>query len=293
MKYLIIGNKGQLGSQFQEMLESSGSAVFGFDLDSLDVTHFDEVKKYIKDNQPNIVINCSAYNFVDKAESEPELAYKVNAESVGNLADICNHLGALFVHFSTDYVFDGKSKMPYKEDDITNPLNIYGKSKLAGENYIKEISENYLIFRVSWLYGRGKQNFIAKFLDWAKNSRLLQIAENEVSVPTYTGTVAWIVQKAIKSELRGLYHIVNDGSCSRFELAQFIAEIMNVKAELEPVDKDIFNLPAKRPNFSVLDNTKIKNELGIAIPDWKMDLRYFLFNMKFQEKSDINASQDY
>ncbi len=285
MKYLVIGNKGQLGRQFQQILESQGVEVLGFDLDKLDITDFSEVNKYVNQIKPKIVINCSAYNFVDKAESEAELAHKVNSEAVGNLAVLCKQIGALFVHFSTDYVFDGSSKISYKEDDSAQPINVYGKSKLAGEKYIKEVTENYLIFRLSWLYGTGKQNFISKLLDWAKNKRLLKIAKDEISVPTYTGTVVWLVQKAMKSELRGLYHLVNDGFCSRFDWAKFIIDEMAMDNIIEPVDKEIFKLPAKRPDFSVLDNTKIKKDLGISIPDWKMDLRYFLFNLRHQSYS--------
>jgi len=166
------------------------------------------------------------------------------------------------VHYSTDYVFDGTKLRPYTEEDIPHPLNNYGKSKLLGEELIKQtIQDNFLIFRVSWVYGKGKQNFIYKLLQWAREKEVLQVAFNEVSVPTYTGFIVKKTLKALEKALRGLYHLVPRGYASRYEWAKLTLKLLGINKVLIPAQKEIFNLPVRRPDFSAMDCVKIEKKL--------------------------------
>lgn len=160
--------------------------------------------------------------------------------------------------------------------DEPNPLNEYGKSKYLGEKIVEETLDNYLTFRLSWLFGKGKENLIEKVLTWSKENKNLKISSNEISTPTYTKTVVDITLRALNSDLRGIYHLVSSGCISRYELAKFILNQKNIKKEVIPVDKEIFKLPAKRPEFSALDNRKLSRDLGIKIPHWKEEVSRYL-----------------
>ena len=216
-----------------------------------------------------LTFNCAAYNSVDKAEEDYVSAVRVNSVGVRNLAFACNKHKAFLVHYSTDYVFDGeKEDGLYTEDDKPNPLNEYGKSKLMGEEFLKEETDRFLIFRTSWVYGEGKQNFIYKLMQWAENQEFLKVAYDEVSVPTSTRTLVDVTLRAIDQGLTGLYHLVNSGYASRYEWAKKILELKGIKKFIYPVSKDVFNLPAKRPKFSAMSNEKISKLLGIEIGEW-------------------------
>ncbi|MBI5326242.1 MAG: dTDP-4-dehydrorhamnose reductase [Ignavibacteriae bacterium] len=277
MKYLIIGHKGQLGKEFVKRLSLLNYDFTGVDIDELDITKRDDVIKLIKNLKPDFTINCAAYNLVDDAEKNPGKAFAVNADAVHNLALASAESNSFLIHFGSDYVFDGtKSDGLYTEKDLPNPINKYGESKLKGEQLISEVTDNYLIFRLSWVFGEGTQNFIHKFINWSKNSNELKIAYDEISVPTYTKDIVDVTMKSIEKGITGLYHLTNTGSTSRFDWAKHIAEILILKANLIPVSKDIFNLPAKRPDFSAMDNLKISNELGITIPKWEESVENYL-----------------
>lgn len=217
MKILITGAKGQLAREFIRQFTQKGTEFVDFSREELDVSDFKAVFKIIKEIKPTIVINCAAYNNVDGAEKEKERAFLVNAIGPYNLSVVCSDIKALLIHFSTDYVFDGTKEGLYTEEDEPNPLNEYGKSKLWGERFIQENMENYLIFRTSWVYGEGTQNFLYKLNQWAKNQEYLRIACDEFSVPTSTRTIVEVTLKAIEQGLTGLYHLVNSGYASRFE----------------------------------------------------------------------------
>jgi dTDP-4-dehydrorhamnose reductase len=272
-KILIIGNKGQLGSEFCRILQSESVDFIGYDLPEFDVSDFDNVAQVIGNYQPDVVVNCSAYNFVDLAELEPEKSQRVNATGALNLARACHRTKSFLVHFSTDYVFDGTKNQPYTENDSPNPLNQYGHSKLLGEKMIATETENYLILRTSWLYGKGKQNFIYKFLQWSNEKATIKIATDEISVPTSVQTVASVTLHALRKGLCGLYHLTNSGFASRFEWANLLKEVLNLRVEINPAKMEDFNLPAKRPKFSAMANSKIANELGISIPEWNFELK--------------------
>ncbi len=274
MKYLVLGASGQLGKAFCELLAEKQKDFLPLSRTLLDITQFAQVKEALERLKPNVIINCSAYNFVDLAEEEPELAHLVNEHAVSHLATLCASHKIKFVHFSTDYVFCGKAKIPYQEDSQALPVNTYGLSKLLGEESIMKNSGNYLIFRSSWIYGNGTQNFIYKLLQWTKQKDTISVAFDEVSIPNWTRTLAAITLQAIDDDLRGLFHMTCGGFCSRYELACKIIDHMKLNKKIIPVEKKTFDLKAKRGDFLALAN----NTLGrmYTIPHWTEDLERFL-----------------
>ncbi|WP_297889885.1 dTDP-4-dehydrorhamnose reductase [Sulfurihydrogenibium sp.] len=273
MRILIFGKNGQLGSKFTEYLEKNNINFLSISRNECNITDFSKVRNVVKDFNPDIVINCTAYNLVDKAEEDYLQAFDVNTFAVKNLAFVCNEFNKFLIHYSTDYVFDGTKQHFYTEDDLPNPLNIYAKSKLSGEILIKEILKNYLIFRVSWVYGKGKQNFLYKLQQWASANDTLKIAVDEFSVPTSTRTIVDMTMKAIKQGLTGLYHLTNSGYASRYEWAKEYFKIKGIKKLIYPAYQSDFNLPAKRPKWSVMSNEKISKDLGVDIPLWYEELK--------------------
>ncbi len=278
LKFLVLGANGQLGREFVKQL-----TIRGFDFTALtkkecDISSLSQVIVVFEQVKPSVVLNCAAYNLVDKAEEDYLRAYAVNAVGARNLAYASKRYGAVLVHFSTDYVFDGEKRDGlYTEEDTPNPLNEYGKSKLAGEVYIQEETDRYLIFRVSWLYGEGKQNFIYKLLSWAKNNRVLKVACDEFSVPTSTRTVVEVSLEAVEMGLTGLYHLVNTGYASRFEWAKEVFKVLNRKdVFVYPCSRSEFLLPARRPRFSAMSASKIFSLIGKVSSDWKKELVDFL-----------------
>jgi len=267
-KVLITGASGQLGKEFVKVLSSKGIDFVALGRKDLDIANFEKVYKILKEINPSIVINCSAYNQVDLAETEILQAFSTNAIGPYSLAITCREINAKLIHYSTDYVFDGIKKGLYTEEDFPNPLNQYARSKLLGEELVKQVLEDYLILRVSWVYGEGRQNFIYKLLQWAKERDVLQIAFNEVSVPTYTGFIVEKTLKALKKGLAGLYHLVPRGYASRYEWAKLALRLFRIEKILIPVGKEIFNLPAKRPDFSAMSCEKIEKELGEEFEEW-------------------------
>jgi len=277
MKYLIIGNKGQLGSHFDRFFKSNNLKYTGLDLPELDITGQNEVFRKLNEINPEIVINCSAYNFVENAEQNPDPAFKVNSEGVSNIVKACIKNNCFLVHYGTNHVFDGKKETPYLETDSVNPINQYGKSKLAGEEIIrKELPNNHLIVRTSWLYGEGTQNFIYKFLKRNDEGRELVGVVDEIASPTSTKLLVDITIKALEKKLKGLYHVSNSGSASRWDWANEILNIIGKPKEIEKVNVKYFNLLAKLPINATLDCAKISKDLGVSIPNWKEELRRFM-----------------
>lgn len=268
IKILITGANAQLAQEFKERC-SGAYSLYSLTRQELDITNFQRVYEVIKDVKPKIVINCAAYNLVDKAESDRIEAYRVNTIGVANLAMACAEVRALLVHYSTDYVFDGEKEDFYTEEDAPNPLNEYGKSKLLGEIAVQQTMENYLIFRTSWVYGRGKQNFLHKLMQWVQSREYLKIACDEFSVPTFTKSIAEVTLKAIDKGLVGLYHFVNSGYASRYEWAKEYFRLKGIKKLIYPAYRLDFNLPAKRPKWSVMSNNSISSILNIDIPHWQ------------------------
>ena len=276
MKFLLIGSLGQLGNEFKHYFQKNNIEFYETDLPTLDVFNLDDVLEIFSNFKPEIVINCSAYNFVDRAEEDRWNPIKVNTIGVKNLAYACEKYDSFLVHFSTDYVFDGEKPIQYTEEDEPNPINFYGLSKYLGEQAISDILDSYLIFRVSWLYGYGTQNFIVKFLHWVEDTDIVRIAIDEVSVPTSTFTVVDAVMKSLDEGLCGLYHLTNSGFASRYEWALEIKKNLGLRINIVPVNSEEFHLPARRPKFSAMSNQKISSDLNIEIPSWREELERFL-----------------
>jgi len=283
MKYLIIGKYGQLAKEFQRLLSSKGEEYIALSHEEADVRDYVKLNSVFEAYKPEVVINCSAYNQVDKAESDYEEAMKVNALGPYNLALLCKEYGSFLVHYSTDYVFDGsKSEGLYTEADEPNPLNKYGLSKLLGERFAMQTVHNMLLLRVSWVFGEGTQNFIYKVLNWSKEREVLQVSVDEVSVPTWARRIALVSHEAIHKGLSGLYHLVSSGYASRYEWAKQVLKLCHKENLVVPVPADTFNLPAKRPKFSAMSNERISAELGIMLPDWESDLEEYLTEANYE-----------
>lgn len=275
MRALIIGSKGQLGTAFAEYFQRNGWDYEGVDMDRLDITDLDAVLNALIPYRPGLIVNCAAYNLVDKAETDQDKAYAVNAFGPRNIAMALKQLDSFFVHYSTDYVFDGAKRAPYDEKDAPNPLNVYGQSKLKGEQFARETPAS-LVLRLSWVYGKGNQNFMHKLKGWAANPGPLKISDDEISVPTYTGDIVEATMAALKQGLTGTWHLTNSGQASRYDWAKLALKEMGIDKEVLPAKMADFALPAKRPGYSAMSNAAISRELSINIPDWQHSVRAFL-----------------
>ncbi len=268
-KYLILGANGQLGKQFAKDLVLRNETVIAPDEKDCDITSVDILSRFIDSVKPSVIINCAAYNAVDLAEQQSDIAYLINSTSVKNIATLCSEKKFFFVHYSSDYVFDGSKGNLYNENDAPNPLNIYGKSKRAGEAAVLLSGEKYLLFRTSWVFGNGAQNFIHKMLQWSQKNPVLKLTADEVSVPTSTIDLVDITLRSIDKGLTGLYHLTNSDYASRYEWGRYIAKKLSLKSTIIPVPMSVFSSPAKRPLFSAMTNQKLQKDLGYSIPDWR------------------------
>jgi dTDP-4-dehydrorhamnose reductase len=275
MRVFITGSKGQLGAEFTRHFTAMGWDYAAADVDTLDLTDGNAVMNAMMNYRPALIINCAAYNLVDKAETDREQAFAVNAEGPRFLTMAARKLEATLVHFGSDYVFDGVKAAPYTEADAPNPLNNYGLSKLKGEEYVLPVPGS-LVLRLSWVYGRGNQNFIHKLKGWAANPGPLRISSDEISVPTYTGDIVSATMAALGRGLAGTWHLTNTGQCSRYDWANLIAKECGLKKEILPASMAEFNLPARRPGFSAMSNSALSRELGIEIPAWEASVRTFI-----------------
>ena len=277
MKYLISVRNGQLARAFIKTFERKSIDFLAPDESNLDITKEAVVAEAVASYNPDVIINCAAYNLVDQAEQDHEGAFAVNALGPKYLALAASRQKAVLVHFGSDYVFDGKKESGlYTEEDQVSPLSQYGKSKLSGEEEIRECCGEFLIFRLSWVYGEGKQNFIYKLTDWAETQEYLKVAADEFSVPTYANIVVDMTLRSLEAGVRGLWHLTNSGFCSRYEWATVIAKSLGLKKFIRPVSMDLFHLPARRPKFSAMTNIRLSGELNVSIPAWEESVESFL-----------------
>jgi len=277
MNYLITGKNGQLARAFIKRFDERSFTYNAPDESKLDITDPKAVDDIVSAIKPGIIINCAAYNLVDKAEQEKDIVFAVNAKGPGNLARAAARHNAQLVHFGSDYVFDGlKEEGLYTEKDATHPLNEYGKSKLAGEEQVLETLDRSLVLRLSWVFGDGKQNFIYKLREWAQNNAYLKIACDEFSVPTWTETIVDVTLKALNQGVTGRYHLTNSGYCSRYEWAKHILQCSGSTKFIRPVTMDTFKLPAHRPKFSAMNNGALAAMLSTAIPPWEESVREYV-----------------
>ncbi|WP_206516896.1 dTDP-4-dehydrorhamnose reductase [Caldicellulosiruptor changbaiensis] len=267
VKVLITGAAGQLGQAFQRFFTKRGIDYIAADHSMLDITNLSQLREFVKGKDVTHIINCAAYNAVDKAEEDWKTAYLVNGLGVRNLAIISLENKIELVHYSTDYVFDGKKSTPYTIFDTPSPLNKYGESKLLGERFIT-LTEYYYLIRVSWVFGIGNTNFLKRVFDWSKERHILKIADDEISAPTYTDDLVYATYLLLKERAFGLYHITNTPA-SRFEWVEYVLRKVGWKGKIERAKKDDFKLPAKRPGYSVLDNFGLKETVNFEMPTWQ------------------------
>lgn len=261
MRIALLGSNGQLGSDLRRSLGHHETTFLT--RTDFDVVDHAGVKRRLLELQPEVIVNTTAYHRVDDCESQPALAYAVNALAVVNLMRIANELDALLIHFSTDYVFDGKSSQPYDETAPAMPLSIYGNSKLAGEYIVRSMAAHHIVIRTCGLYGaagsRGKGgNFVETMLSKAFAGDKIRVVADQVLTPTYTVDLADQTAVLLDSGRTGLFHITNEGSCSWFEFAAAIFALAGVKADLSATTSDLYNAPAHRPKYSVLENARLK-----------------------------------
>lgn len=277
MKVLITGANGQLGIELSKQLEvlSELYEVVKTNRNTLDISNLELVKEKIFLEKPDVVINCAAHTAVDLCEEDIDNAYKVNAIGPRNLAITCEKVGAKFVQVSTDYVFDGKGEIPYKEDDITCPNSIYGKSKLMGEQFTKEFCSKYFIVRTAWLYGNGN-NFVKTMLKLSENNKELNVVNDQYGSPTSTVDLAKSIIELINTEYYGIYHGTCEGQCSWYDFAKKIFEINNIDIKVNPVTSEDFKRPAPRPQYSVLDNFMFKLVGLNSFRNWEDALKEYL-----------------
>jgi dTDP-4-dehydrorhamnose reductase len=281
-KILVTGANGQLGNEIRRLCRNFPGLEFIFtDVDMLDITNPDAVSVFMEASKPAIVVNCAAYTNVDGAEVNVKNVRKINSLAPQVLAAACAMQDAFLIHISTDYVFDGEATEPYTEDDETNPISVYGNSKLEGEEKIKTVFDNYLIIRTSWMYSEFGHNFVRSILALAKERDTLEIVNDQIGSPTYARDLANciidIIIKSIlnpKAYLPGIYHYANQGVCSWYEFASEILNIAGIKScKLIPVSTEQYPAVAKRPKYSVLDTSKVRESFGIGIPNWRDSLR--------------------
>jgi dTDP-4-dehydrorhamnose reductase len=281
MKILILGYKGMLGNDLVLRLIGSHD-VIGRDIEDFDIASADACEHIISDAEPDVVINAAAYTDVDGCESNRELCFSVNAEGVKNIAVICKDRGIKVVHFSTDYVFNGKKGTPYLEDDLCDPINVYGLSKLAGERYLQQYSENYLLIRSSWLYGRNGKNFVRTIVEKARTEKTLKVVDDQVGSPTFTWDLARAVQLLVEGQYNGIFHITNRGHCSWYEFAQKIVKFSSANdVAVHPIKSDALARPANRPSYSVLGCRKFIESTGKTMRYWQVALGDFISKMGY------------
>lgn len=280
MKILLTGSNGQLGHDFKKIFNKKNIEYIATDYKELDITNDEDLNKFFQENEGiTHVINCAAYNDVDKAETDKKV-WLINAEAPKKLAEFSKKVGAIFVTYTTDFVFDGEKNSPYMEDDKTNGLSEYGKSKAQGEKDVLEAYDKSFVIRTSWVFGIANNNFNKQVINWSKSRNELNIVDDQVSVPTYSMDLAEFSWKLIQTEKFGLYHITNDGIASKYDQAKYVLEKIGWKGTLGRAKTADFNLPAKRPAYSKLDSSKVEKLLGEKIPTWQSGIDRFLEEMK-------------
>ena len=276
MKILITGANGMLAKSVKERLKK-GNELICTDVSELDITNKDQVLEFVQDLKPEYIINCAAYTAVDKAEEVYDLADKINGDGPANLALASKLVDATLVHISTDYVFNGDLDVSksYVEDDAVGPVTVYGKTKLHGEQGVKDNTDKYYIFRTAWLYGDGN-NFVRTMLNLAKNHDEVSVVSDQHGSPTYAEDLADIIGQAIEKKIPyGLYHATNQGFTTWYEFTKKIYELSDITIKVKPVTSEEFVRPAKRPKNSQLDKTKLLSQ-GITIPSWEDGLQRYL-----------------
>lgn len=285
MKILLFGKTGQLGYELNRLLLPPWQ-VYAFSSNELDVKKTSQLKNKIEEIKPNIIINACAYTAVDQAEAEPEIAMQVNAHAPAVMAECAKKINAVFIHYSTDYVFDGTKKFSYTEKDLTSPLNMYGKSKMDGEQAIGQVGGVHLILRTSWVYSMRAENFVTKILSWARENKTMKIVTDQIGSPTWARALAEVTNQLIQKSMpnpfeffldkNGIYHLGGVGAVSRFDFAKEILRLLpdeTLISTIQPALTSDFPTPAMRPLYTPLNCTKFENTFNISLPNWKESLK--------------------
>ena len=276
MNILVTGANGQLGNEMQRVAKTSSNHYIFTDVAQLDITDREAVLRAVKDNSIQVIVNCAAYTNVDKAEDDSETADLINNKAVENLAIAARENDATLIHISTDYVFKGDRCTPCREDWETDPLGVYGITKLAGEKSIERTGCRHIIIRTAWLYSPFGKNFVKTMQKLTAEKDSLKVVFDQVGTPTYAGDLADAIARIIETGQlgkQGIYHFSNEGVCSWYDFAKEICELSGNTCNIQPCHSDEFPSKVKRPHFSVLDKTKIKDTFGIEVPYWKDSLK--------------------
>ncbi|MDD3401731.1 MAG: dTDP-4-dehydrorhamnose reductase [Hespellia sp.] len=279
LKVWINGAGGQLGQALNDVIDHMEFEIFNSDVNELDITNVDDVLSFGKINRPDIIINCAGFTDVDACEKDPKTAYRVNALGARNLSIVAGQIGAKMVQLSTDDVFDGKSDSPYKEFDFATPCSVYGKSKLAGENYVKEFTSKHFIIRSNWVYGK-RANFVRDFIKLSQTQKLISIASDQYGSPTSANELAKFILYIIETNEYGTYHATCTGSCSRYAFAKEIARLTNNDVHIEAAPSAEAHLTSIRPAYAVLDNFILSIDDVYTFPDWKDALATYVKEME-------------
>jgi dTDP-4-dehydrorhamnose reductase len=276
MRILILGHRGMLGSELFDRLSPLHDVV-GKDLDEFDIASAGDCRRVITDVEPDVVINAAAYTDVDGSEKDRELCFAVNAEGVRNVALTCRPGGIKIVHFSTDYVFDGMKEASYREEDLCCPLNVYGEAKLAGEQYLQQYSEHYLLIRTAWLYGRQGKNFVKTIMGKAREIGRLEVVNDQKGSPTYAKDLAAAVERLLTGRHTGIFHVTNRGACSWYEFTLKILAYAGIDdVSVIPASSRRLTRAAQRPRNSVLDCTRFVEATGKTMRFWQLALQEFM-----------------
>ena len=290
MNILVTGSQGQLGSELQELsTRSDNQRFFFYDLPDLDITSPDRVASLCGEHDIEVIINCAAYTAVDKAESDVDAAFRVNRDGAAVLAACARERNALLVHISTDYVFDGKSNIPYRETDPATPLGVYGVSKWEGEERIRNIAPSHLIIRTSWLYSIYGSNFVKTMLRLGSERSTLNVVADQIGTPTWAADLACALVSMLEQYDRdclyaGTYHYSNEGVCSWYDFARAIMELAELPCKVMAIESAQYPQIAPRPHYSVLNKTAIKQDWKLEIPHWRVSLAAMLQKLQHGAK---------
>lgn len=270
-KVLITGANGQLGHEMRRALSGIECHSIFTDIDQLDITDLEAVRRMAVGEGVDVIVNCAAYTNVDRAEDDRATADLINNKAVGNLALAANESGATLIHVSTDYVFDGCGYVPYREDDATAPTGVYGETKLAGELAVTTSGCRHIIIRTAWLYSRWGNNFLKTMLRLTSEREILNVVFDQAGTPTYAGdladAIAWIIARRM-TDKQGIYHFSNEGVCSWYDFTVAINRLAGHRCDVRPIHSDEYPSKVRRPHYSVLDKTKFRQAFGFKIPYW-------------------------
>lgn len=285
-KIIVIGSHGQLGSELRELASQyKDYQFFFFDKEHVDIVNKEEVDQKIDEIQPDFLVNCAAYTAVDKAEADASLAFAINSDAVRYLAEACTRNNVKFVHVSTDYVFDGKGTHPYKETDPVSPANVYGQSKLKGEEEAQKANPGVIILRTAWVYSTYGANFVKTMLRLMQSKPEIGVVADQFGTPTNAADLADAIMQIIVGGkwVPGIYHFTNDGLITWYDFATEIKKLSNASCTVNPITTAQYPTPAQRPQYSVLDKTKIQQTFGIKLKDWKASLEKCIEKMKVNQ----------